>query len=831
MNASLFDFFGNRLKAYRQRSGLTQRQLAAELGVHRNTIGAWERGEYLPETKGMVLELARHLHLNEQEARSLLQAGLTALSPYWFVPYQRNVFFTGRDSLLQQLHENLRTHACLLCGMGGIGKTQLALEYAYRFFSEYTALFWLQAESEESLRASLLSVAELLDVGENQAQEAILDAVFNWLQVHPGWLLILDNVEDRTTVERFFSPDYHGTLLLTTRYQQLALPATRVQVEELTAEESFDFLRQRLGLKEPLPVSLHADIQALVRLMDGLPLALDQAAGYISEAHCSLRSYLYLLRTRLIPLLQDRSEGSSYPYSLVSTFELAFEKLQQRDPLAADFLLCCCWLVPDTIPVRLFREGTAYGRTSLRRFVDDASRIESVLETLEAYSLIRRNGSTFSIHRLVQAIVRTRSSAEWLACAVRLLEELFPRALSKQASWSWCDTLVPHVFQLTAQPNLPEKTVFASLLLKCAHYLARRVRFEQAEALVQRALQIQQGGVTAISYTALAVLRWQRGRYTEAAQMVQQGLAAFQEENTVPAEELGVFAALLDGLGHMREAEAFYRRALAASPAESPALLNNFALHYYRRGRYDDAERLYRRAIRLYGRARQETDLVAPLNNLALVRIQQKAYSKAEMLLKHALHLRERLFGPDHPAISRVLKNLARCYQGQGRYTEAEEALLRALRVYERHYGPEHPELSRPLSGLAQLYVQQERYSEAEAFYERAQVVRQRALGSQDPALAELLIQQGQALVQQGRYSEAETLYERAQAIQQHALRPEHPDVMRLSVCFAYLYRLQGRQQEATALYERAQRIASRLELTSVDIYQLQEPGELFLQE
>src|SRR5262245_36026511 len=132
--------FGEILKTARKHKRLTQKQLAQQLGVHYNTISSWELGSYLPETRGLILELARLLDLDEQGTRLLLEASLTALSPHWNVPYQRNPFFTGRDGILSQLHEILHheenavfSQSCVLSGLGGIGKTQVVTEYAYRY--------------------------------------------------------------------------------------------------------------------------------------------------------------------------------------------------------------------------------------------------------------------------------------------------------------------------------------------------------------------------------------------------------------------------------------------------------------------------------------------------------------------------------------------------------------------------------------------------------------------------------------------------------------------------------------------------------------------------
>src|SRR5581483_5631396 len=197
--------FGELLTTWRTRRRLTQMALASALGTHRNTIGRWERGDGLPETRGMVLELARLLHLDEQETRQLLEASLTALAPHWTVPLRRNPCFTGRDELLQRIHTRLAPRqpvalspAVALRGMGGIGKTQLAVEYAYRCALEYRAVFWLAAETGESLMTSMQQIAEQLQLPERQApeQSQVVAAVQRWLTRHADWLVIADNVED-----------------------------------------------------------------------------------------------------------------------------------------------------------------------------------------------------------------------------------------------------------------------------------------------------------------------------------------------------------------------------------------------------------------------------------------------------------------------------------------------------------------------------------------------------------------------------------------------------------------------------------------------------------
>src|SRR5947209_10483534 len=185
--------FGALLQTFRKRQRLTQQALAEALGLHRRTLVRWEQGDYLPDSKTMVLELARHLKLNDQEARQLLEASLTALVPYWSVPFPRNPFFTGREESLEALHTQLGieqavalTQSSALHGLGGVGKTQIALEYAYRHALEYSAIFWIGAETDENIVASWLRIAEVLQLPEREDkdQQQVVTAVQRWLATH-----------------------------------------------------------------------------------------------------------------------------------------------------------------------------------------------------------------------------------------------------------------------------------------------------------------------------------------------------------------------------------------------------------------------------------------------------------------------------------------------------------------------------------------------------------------------------------------------------------------------------------------------------------------------
>src|SRR5215469_3098384 len=269
----------------RKRRQWSQQEVANLLGTTRHNVSRWESGTTTP---GPYFR-ARLCELFGKKPQDL---GLfTQHLPSWHISYPRNPFFTGRLQILQTLHATLTqqngatplTRSYALRGLGGIGKTQIALEYAYRYASAHTALLWVNAQTRETLLASFISIAETLSLLEQAEQDGnkIIQAVTRWLGKEKGWLLIFDNVEDLTLLTQFLPPTHQGSLLITTRLQALGTLAQPITVEPLTVTEAILFLLQRAKLLSPgmAPMDLSPTdmlaAQAIVEAMAGLPLALD----------------------------------------------------------------------------------------------------------------------------------------------------------------------------------------------------------------------------------------------------------------------------------------------------------------------------------------------------------------------------------------------------------------------------------------------------------------------------------------------------------------------------------------------------------------------------
>jgi len=232
----------------------------------------------------------------------------TSPKAIWNVPYRRNPFFTGRETLIKQLHDQLTTtktaaltQSQAISGLGGIGKTQIAIEYAYRYRNEYQYILWVSAASRDVIIAGFVALAGLLALSEKneQDQNIIITAVKRWLEQYDKWLLILDNADDLIMIRDFLPIESKGHILLTTRAQAVGPTAQTVEVEKMNLEEGTTLLLRRAKVLksdaslEEAPEEDENVAKAIVMAMDGLPLALDQAGAYIEETGCGLSSVKY----------------------------------------------------------------------------------------------------------------------------------------------------------------------------------------------------------------------------------------------------------------------------------------------------------------------------------------------------------------------------------------------------------------------------------------------------------------------------------------------------------------------------------------------------------
>jgi tetratricopeptide (TPR) repeat protein len=766
------------------------------------------------------------------------------LPPIWTIPYPCNHFFFGRDDVLRRISAQFQAGEATalsqpqaISGLGGVGKTQIAIEYAYRHCQDYQAVLWARAESTDALVSSYTAIATQLNLPEKDArdQTCVVDAVKHWLHTHQAWLLILDNADDLTLVPDFLPPAISGHLLLTTRAQAIGELAHRIEVKTFSLEQGAWFLLRRARLLSPdaqLAAASPADQREAMQIAEnlgGLPLALDQAGAYLEETGCSLAEYQQVYQQRRSDLLKERRGLVSYhPDPVATTWSLSFAQVEQKHPAAADLLRLCAFLAPDAIPLELLMQGAKHLGPLLEPVLTDTYQLNQVIEALRAYSLLHRDpgAKALSIHRLVQAVLQDMitedEKAAWKRRVVQVLNILYPSVTHEV--WGQCERLTSHVLlYANVTINHAYELELAALLKKTADYLSERAQYEQAKPLYQRALQIRELTLgtehpeVAQLQHHLALLYQRQGKYELAESLYQRALDI--REQVLGAEHLDI-AQSVNGLatlyyiqGKYELAKPLFQRALDIRQqvlgTEHPDVagsLHDLASLYDKQGKYEQAEPLYLHALQIFEQALQaELPCVAlSLNSLAILYYEQGKYELAEPLYLRALDIREQTLGTEHPDVARSLNGLANLYLERGRYELAGSLYQRALDIREQTLGTEHPDVARSLNNLGNLYTVQGKYELAEPLYLRALQTFEQALQADHPNVTYPLINLADLYTMQGKYELAEPLYLRALHVREQTLGTEHPDVARSLNRLANLYTAQGRYELAEPLYLRA---------------------------
>lgn len=761
----------------------------------------------------------------------------------WNIPYPRNTFFLGRDFQLEQLKHQLQQHKAsghaqpfAINGLGGIGKTQLAVEYAYKYAKDYRQVLWLRSDTQETLMAAFVEVARLLKLPEQQEQDQsiVAQAVKRWLSQHESWLLIFDNVEDLRLIRDFIPSLLKGDILLTTRSQITGGFAVNLSIDILDQENGALLLLRRAGtlkLDDTLDKATESErLQAMEisEKLGGLPLALDQAGAYIEEAQCTIDDYLHIYRQKRLQLLSERgSISADHPEGVLTTWSISFEKIEKESPAAAEMLRFFAFLHPDAIPEELPLQAAKHlGPTLIN--VDDTFEFNKVIAVLRRFSFVRKNSKekTLAVHRLVLAIVQDTLAQqvrdEWIARTIKALNAVYPGAAHK--TWQQCERLTPHVLNYIANlENRENDQELAKLLEKTADYLKERAQYAQAEPLYLKTLKIWENTAgeesleVAYPLDGLATLYRELGKYEKAEPLYHRALGIWEKtEDLRITYSLYGLADLYRKLGRYQESEKNHLRAIqimeqARGPEHSEVayLLNGLANLYREQGRYQECEQLYLRAIRI----REQTlgsdhpEVAYILNGLANLYREQSKYEQSEHNYLRSQIIWEQALGPDHPKVAFPLHGRADVYRKQGKYELAIPLYERAIQIRAQALGENNPDVAYPVNGLANLHHAQKNFDEAKRRYLRALDIWEKAFGPNHIRVAFPLNELAAIAVEQNEYEEAERLYQRSLRIREYAKGATHPDVAYPLLGLADLYSRQTAYEKAEPLYQRALQI------------------------
>ena len=775
------------------------------------------------------------------------------------LPYRSlGELFVGRGDFLDKIREKFETGKNVvgvltmqtIHGMGGIGKTRTAVEYAWKHQDEYDALLMIQADTSANLKANLAGLVGpmVLDIKEAQNtsdQEVQVQASLRWLATHKKWFLIIDNVDDEETrkeVEQLLNQFSHGQIVITSRLSKWGTGVDKLELNVLSTEDSVAFLNQRTEQERKKQTTDTEDVQSLAERLDGLALGLEQAAAYIAEKNISYKQYLQRWETKKEKVLTwFDPEISKYPRSLAITWETSFEQLS--DP-ARKLMEMLCWLAPDPIPMWLF-EGTQqeeYLEKILGEEFDEAH------TQLLRYSLAKKVGleegedPQLQVHRLVQESTRQKLRSKGLAFPGNSKQELSPYIhplfelldLSAPAenpfdirSWSFWTPLANHIETLCHFADEQQIANPTDLWMNdLALFYNTKALYQQAEPLMRRALEIDEASygrdhsLVAIDLSNLAELLRVTGRFDEAEPLMRRALkideASYRPDHPNVATSLNNLAKLLQATNRLAEAEPLIRRALEIDEAsygpDHPHVatsLSNLASLLQDTNRLAEAEPLKRRALEIdeasYGP--DHPHVAIGLSNLAELLRDTGRFDEAEPLMRRAIEIYQASYGPDHPHVAIGLSNLASLLQDTNRLAEAEPLMRRAIEIYQASYGPDHPHVATGLNNLAELLRDTGRFDEAEPLMRRAFEINQASYGPNHPHVAIGLGNLAELLRDTGRFDEAEPLMRRAFEINQASYGRDHSLVAIGLSNLALLLQATNRLAEAEPLSARAVKI------------------------
>lgn len=663
------------------------------------------------------------------------------------VPPQ-NPDFTGRVDLLEAIHRSLSTlgqqatvtqaaHLAVY-GLGGVGKTSLAAEYAYRHTDEYAGIWWAPAEDRTVLIASLAELGRALDerlINEAIAERAARHALETLTKQNRPWLLIYDNVKGPEEIEGF-RPTKGARLLITTRHPDWGGQADELEVDVLDPDAAINFLAKRTGRED------REGAARLAEELGYLPLALDHAGAYVVRAGITLQDYT----TRYYDLIANAPKGAT---SVTGTFGLAIEMAKAECEAADKLLAFFSVLAPEKIPLDLVGNSIVHDRER------DAAMI-----SLSSVSLIKSaplpNGTmAMSVHRLVRAAVRTRlvstkKLVSTLTSATARVLATFPdeEMVDDPKSWPRCEQLLPHALCLARDPaNHSKFTVF--LGLRAGHFLTERGAYAQAEQLLRESLSIaarlfgpkHPQFSLAMRQTASVIARLDK--ISEAEALSRQALKIYTKKRAEEDELLAAFLTTLGDVvamaGRPHEAEPLYARAISilrkkVGPKNRKLAkpLANFATTLGDLGRYPDAEKCLLDAIsieeRIFGR--DSYSVAISLTNLATIFRRMGRFVEAEKTANEAIAALEKFCGRKHPGFAAAIGSLALTFLDTGRHLDAEPLIREAIEILVETVGPEHPHVGHGRAASAILLAETGRINEANEELSHALAIHRQSLAS-----------------------------------------------------------------------------------------------------
>lgn len=712
----------------------------------------------------------------------------------------RNPNFTGRTKLLSLLHEQMEggTTAVLphaLHGMGGVGKSHLAIEYVYRHQSEYDLIWWIPAERPAQVGAALVELAQRMNLPAGPDVASARAAVQEALRLgtpYAKWLLVFDNAESPEAVRQFFPAGGSGSIMVTSRNPHWASVARTLEVDVFTREESIALLRLR-G-----PELDDAEADRLADALGDLPLALEQAAAWRAETGMPAEEYLRLFDQKRIDLLAQAAP-MDYQLPVAAAWNVSLDRLVVSNPAAFRLLQLCSFLAPEPIPRSLL--GGAHNtdiHPELNAALRDPMRLNRAIRDINRYALARVNHRTNSIqmHRLIQAVLNDRMSEperESMRRSAHLLLASGDRNdPASPVNWRSYADLYPH---LEASGAVHSTVPWVQQLVENeAQYLYWWGDYEASLDLAERAYDSWRERVGQDEPATLKIGHWLGfmlyvlGRFQEAARHNAQILAAYERTTTEDTEELlkavGAVASdrrvAGDFAGALEMEQDLYQRHVRALGVDDPNTLNaahNLAVSLRLAGdlrrAYEVDQDTYERRVLLFGEDHAYT--LETLLNLVIDRRELGEYLTARIQMQDIVDRLRQEQGTEQTQTLRALRRLASAVRKAGDHETARTISEEVREGYASRYGEDHPDALLAGLGLAVDLRVTGRLAEADEVGEQVRDQYRRLLGDEHPYTVAAELNAAITYRLRGEVERARQVNEQGYAVLTRRFGPDHP--------------------------------------------------------
>jgi tetratricopeptide (TPR) repeat protein len=761
--------------------------------------------------------------------------------------YRRNPHFVGRTELLETLRHKLRqnqgitfNHRVALYGMGGVGKTQVALEYVFKFKSKYKSIFWITAEDLTHLQFGFQEIAQSTQCVKTEGKEAASLArdVLGWLEKQNSWLLVLDNVDDTSIIYNYL-PDVsagNGNLLITMRNPDVtSILAQGLEVGVFEAQTATEMLLLRSDMPEKGDDKTKAHAMMIVQELGFLALAIEQAAAFIRVSLKDISKFMAVYTASREKFLHERpAQHWNYPHVVATTWSMSFGSVKERNRNAAELLNLFAFLNPDGILVEFLERGRDGLCGQLKTLIGEPFEFMKSLGLLEQYSLIRRSdeGRMISIHRLVQAVIRDNLALEtektFMDMTLAVFLSAFP--VFEENKRQICRKYQAQVLGPLHTMSKVQTEDVAEISNRMAHFLSIDGKFHDAQKLAQIASDIYRHqfgaensrtltGIANLAVTYRALGQWMVAMALQ-EQVVEARRRMFGDEDLDTLTSMSNLAPTYRALGRTKDAADLqewvlktHQRILEDDHPDMLRNMNNLAETYVDLGRMREAATLHGNVLEVYLRilGDKHPDTLTSMNNLALIYVELGHIEKAEDLQNHVLEARQKILGDRHPDTLTSMNNRALIYEALGQTKEAVDLHQKVLEARWSILGDEHPDTLRSMGNLAGTYHTLGQMNDAVALQKRVLEAQRRFFGDEHPDTLRSMNNLALTYDALGQTNEATDLHEKALEARQRILGDEHLDTLTSMYNLATTYWNSGRQGEAVKLYERELEVCHRL--------------------